>query len=69
MILLTILGAALIVAGSLIIAYKGFNLDKGKKIAQVGGAQMKLNIPVYLSPTAGGLMIGAGLFLVMLAYL
>lgn len=67
--LLTILGIILIAAGSIIIAYKGFNLDKGKKIAQVGDTQIKFNTPIYLSPTAGGIMIGAGLFLVILAFL
>lgn len=67
--LLTVLGIIFIVAGSLIITYNGFNFNKDQKIAQVGDKKLTISKPIYLSPTAGGVIIGAGVILLLLANL
>jgi uncharacterized membrane protein YidH (DUF202 family) len=67
--LLVILGILLIAAGALIIAYHGFSFNKNQKIAQVGDLKIKTTTPIYLSPTAGGIIIGIGVLLLLFSSL
>lgn len=67
--LFMILGILCIVAGVLIIAYHGFTFNKNQKIAQVGDLKLKVNKPIYLSPTAGGVIIGVGILFLIFANL
>jgi hypothetical protein len=66
--MLTILGIILVVAGALIIAYHGFSYKKNQKIAQVGDLKVSANAAksVYLSPTAGGIVIAVGILFLLL---
>lgn len=64
--ILTILGIVLIVAGALIVFYHGFTYKKNEKIAQVGDVNVKLPKPIYFSPTAGWVLIGVGILLLIL---
>ena len=64
--ILTILGIAFIVVGALIVFYHGFTYKKNEKIAQVGGLDVKVPKPIYFSPTAGWVLIGLGILLLIL---
>lgn len=62
------LGIILIVVGALIIAYHGFTYKKNTKVAQVGDLKLSAGVTksVYLSPTAGGVLIGVGILFMIL---
>ncbi|MBX9585751.1 MAG: hypothetical protein K2X50_00700 [Gammaproteobacteria bacterium] len=65
------LGIIAIVAGALIIAYHGFTYKKDEKIAQVGDLKVTASLKksVYLSPTAGGVLIGVGILFMIIGSL
>ena len=65
------LGIIAIIAGALIIAYHGFTYKKDEKIAQVGDVKVTAGVKksIYLSPTAGGVLIGVGILFMILGSL
>lgn len=62
------LGLITIVIGILMIIYTGFNLITSKKVFEMGSMQMNMNTnhPIQWSPIVGIILIGGGIFLVVL---
>ena len=66
--LLTFLGLALILAGCLALAYREIRYTKHEKVLNVGPLQARMDVPksVDIPPVVGGLVVAAGVVMVIL---
>lgn len=65
---ISLIGIILIIVGILIFVYHGFAYTKHENVAQIGDLKVTATTQenVYLPPILGGLIVAAGVFLVII---
>ena len=65
---INIVGVLLVIAGIIIIGFRGFSYQSREKVAEIGNVQVTAQEEkmVYLPPVMGGIAIVAGIILVVI---